>query len=167
MLGGVAFLLGVVNLFRVHLGRVVEQDRNWPYSLALVFAAALVFLVALWEQGAGGPIMGWLFNATLLPLEAAAASLLVFFLAAAGFRALRTRPALPTFLFVVTSILVLLGAIPLAAEMAQPLAVVRNWLVYVFGTAGTRGMLLGVAIGTIATGIRVLVGIDRPHSERE
>ena len=28
-------------------------------------------------------------------------------------------------------------------------------------------MLLGVALGTIATGIRVLVGVDRPHSERD
>ena len=66
-----AFLLGVLNLFRVHLSRVVDQKRDWPYSLALTFAAALVFLVALWEQGTGGPIMGWIFNSTLLPLETA------------------------------------------------------------------------------------------------
>ena len=167
VLAAVAFLLGVVNLFRVHLTRVVDQERDWPYSLALTFAAALVFLVALWEQGTGGPIMGWVFNTTLLPLETASASLLVFFLAAAALRAFRIRPTALTFIFIGTTLLVLLAAVPMAVEIARPLAVVRNWLVYVFGTAGARGMLLGVALGTIATGIRVLVGIDRPHSERD
>jgi hypothetical protein len=31
--------------------------------------------------------------------------------------------------------------------------------------AGARGILLGVALGTVATGLRVLLGIDRPYSE--
>ena len=32
-------------------------------------------------------------------------------------------------------------------------------------TAGARGILLGVALGTIATGLRLIAGMDRPYSE--
>jgi hypothetical protein len=29
--------------------------------------------------------------------------------------------------------------------------------------AGARGILLGVALGTVATGLRILIGADRPY----
>jgi hypothetical protein len=31
--------------------------------------------------------------------------------------------------------------------------------------AGVRGILLGVALGTIATGLRVLMGAERPYTD--
>ena len=31
-------------------------------------------------------------------------------------------------------------------------------------TAGARGIVLGVALGSLATGIRILIGSDRPYS---
>jgi hypothetical protein len=32
-------------------------------------------------------------------------------------------------------------------------------------TAGARGLLLGVALGAIATGLRVFLGFDRPYGD--
>jgi hypothetical protein len=131
----------------------------------------VVIVAGAWSayggDGLRGAALGWIFEYVLSPLEAAAASLLVFFLVAAAFRVMRKRPTWPTFVFVLTVILVLLGTVPLPGEAGQILTEVRDWLAHVFAMAGARGMLLGVALGTIATGVRVLVGIDRPHSERE
>ena len=31
--------------------------------------------------------------------------------------------------------------------------------------AGARGIMLGVALGTIAVGLRVLLGADRPYTD--
>jgi hypothetical protein len=45
-------------------------------------------------------------------------------------------------------------------------ATLRDFLsaiVRVPAVAGARGLLLGIALGAIATGIRVLVGLDRPY----
>ena len=165
LLAAVAVFMGILNLLGIHLRRVIGQKREWFFSLVLIFSALTVVIIAAVEKkGPSGPMVAWAFHSVLSPLEAAVASLLVFFLVAAAFRAMRKRPTLPTFIFVATIILVLLGTVPLPGGA---LAGVRNWLVRVFATAGARGMLLGVALGTLASGIRVLVGIDRPYSERE
>lgn len=170
-LAAVAFLLGIINLLGVHIRRITSQERDWPYSIFLILSFLIVVVAGAWSAYAGdglrGAALGWIFEYVLSPLEAAAASLLVFFLVAAAFRVMRKRPTWPTFVFVITIILVLLGTVPLPGEAGQILAEVRDWLAHVFAMAGARGMLLGVALGTIATGVRVLVGIDRPHSERE
>jgi len=33
----------------------------------------------------------------------------------------------------------------------------------VFAAGGARGILLGVALGTLTTGLRILFGADRPY----
>jgi hypothetical protein len=40
---------------------------------------------------------------------------------------------------------------------------VRNFLVHGLASGGARGILIGVALGTIATGLRVIIGSDRPY----
>ena len=40
---------------------------------------------------------------------------------------------------------------------------IRPFIVSVFSTSGARGILLGVALGTLLTGLRVLIGADRPY----
>ena len=57
-----------------------------------------------------------------------------------------------------------LGALPLP-EVA-PLAEVRAWLMAVPVSAGARGILLGIALATGVTGIRVFIGQDRSFRER-
>ena len=91
------------------------------------------------------------------------AALLVFTLGLAAFRLLRARRNAGTVLFLVIVVLVLLGSTPLLG--LGWLAGVRDWIVNVPAMAGTRGLLLGVAIGTVITGLRVLLTLDRPYTE--
>jgi hypothetical protein len=39
---------------------------------------------------------------------------------------------------------------------------VADLLTEVFASAGARGLLIGVGLGTVATGLRILMGADRP-----
>ena len=171
-LAAVAFLLGILNLLGVHFRRITSQEKDWGYSIFLILSFLGVIGAAALASVYGEPVLEgtafrWVFHSILYPLEAAAASLLVFFLVAAAFRVMRKRPTLPTLVFVLTIIFVLLGTMPFPGQLGLTLAEARDWLVQVFAMAGARGMLLGVALGTIATGLRVLIGFDRPHSERE
>lgn len=167
-LAAVALVIGILNLLGTHLRRISGAGEGWVNSVFLVLSAIIVLLVAVIEgKGPGGPALSWVFHNILAPLEAAVASLLVFFMVAAAFRAMRTRASVPTFVMMATAVLVLIGALTLPGSAGQLFSGVRDWLVHVFATAGARGMLLGIALGTIATGLRLLIGIDRPHSERE
>jgi hypothetical protein len=40
---------------------------------------------------------------------------------------------------------------------------IRNLLSHGLASGGARGILIGVALGTIATGLRILMGVDRPY----
>jgi hypothetical protein len=59
---------------------------------------------------------------------------------------------------------VLISAIAWSPLTILGLPDLRNWLVNTWAVAGARGILLGVALGAIATGLRILLGSDRPYS---
>ena len=157
-----ALVLGMVNVLTVHLGKMYGREKGWGYSMvllgALFFTLAVGFLT-------GGPTSVWvqdLFETVLFPLEATLFSLLAFFIVTAAYRAFRVK-SFETGLFVVFGILVLLGQVPVGAMLWDQLPVIRDWVLDVPALAGARGILLGVALGSVATGLRVLLGLDRPY----
>jgi hypothetical protein len=99
----------------------------------------------------------------IAPLGASLAALVVFSLTLAAFRLLRQRWNIHSLLFIVVVALSLLGSTPIPGF--RWLSEVRDWLIRVPGMAGMRGLLLGVALGTLITGLRILLASDRPHSE--
>jgi len=70
-----------------------------------------------------------------------------------------------SFLLVVACLVVLVGQAPLARYVWEQLPALKDWVLGVPSTAGARGILIGVALGSLATGVRVLVGFDRPYGE--
>ena len=155
-----AVLLGLANLIQVHLLRIIKRNEpNTGYSVLVLVTASIVFLVGLFFGLPSAP-MNWIFDNMYLPLQGAFFALVAFFLATAAYRALRARN-LETTWMLVAALIVLLGQAPLVNVMTQ----VREWVLNVPSTAGARGILLGVALGTIATGLRLIAGLDRPYSE--
>ena len=43
------------------------------------------------------------------------------------------------------------------------LASFRSWIMECLQNAGKRAILIGVALGTISTGIKIILGIERPY----
>ena len=155
-----AVLLGLANLVQVHLSRIFRRNEpNTGYSILVLFTAAAVFLVGL-IFGLPSAQMDWVFNNIYVPLQGTFFALVAFFLATAAYRALRAR-SVETTLMLVAALIVFLGQTPLLSGLTQ----LKEWVLNVPSTAGARGILLGVALGTIATGLRLIVGLDRPYSE--
>lgn len=175
VIAGFAMLLGVLNLLSVHWGRIAHQRRGWFFSLVSIAAAVLVVVISAWEgipawpnfaRGVSGPQMTRLYQYGLYPLQASFTALLAFLLAFAAYRTLRLRRGLNAWLFLFGALVVLAAQVVLGISGIGPVAAwVRDWLVNVWATAGLRGVLLGVALGTLATLARVLLGFDRPASE--
>lgn len=165
-LAAVALIVGIVNLLRVHFARVGASNVNSFYSLLLLLAFFAVLGVSLWLGPAGVPAR-WVFRYVIAPVEAAVGALLFFFLVFAGYRLMRVprSPGWAAPLFIVVALLILLGLAPIALPGAEVLTIIHNWIVQVPAAAGARGILLGVALGTIATGLRVLLAADRPYGD--
>ncbi len=154
-----AMVLGFFNVLIVHLNKILRFKQGWFYSIFLVLTMMIVLLLGLIE-GPQGSLTSRIFQYVLFPLQATIFSLLAFFVASAAYRAFRLR-SWESALLVITGVIVLLGQVPLWGALTS----FKEWILGVPSMAGARGILLGVALGTVATGLRVLLGIDRPYSE--
>jgi len=159
-----ALLAGLGNLVLVHFLRIVR--RNEPgtgYSVIVLVSAAIVFIIGLFSDLSGAPMM-WIFNNVYLPLQGAFFALTAFFLVTAAYRALRARN-IETALMLIAALIVFIGQTPMITSLSDNVVSIKDWVLSVPSAAGVRGILLGVALGTIATGLRLLAGMDRPYSE--
>jgi len=165
-LAAIALLVGVINLLRVHAGKVLDLKSGWPYSLALLLGLGGVLLI--WASSYFIPSARQYIQFVLLyvqtPLETALGALLAFVLVAAGMRLARKGFAVNTVIFLVVTLILLLGLISFVG-ISDALIIPRNWILQVPAVAGARGIVLGLALGAVATGLRVLLGADRPYGE--
>ncbi len=158
-----ALILGFFNVLQVHLERVARQESGWFYSLVLVLTAITVLIFGL-GGGPGDEPFLWFFRWVLLPLGASIAALLVFILTYAAYRTLRLRRQTGGLIFLLSAIVILVGRIALVGPAGPLVTWFRDrWLAAAIG--GMRGLILGVALGTIATGLRLLLGAERVQSE--
>lgn len=161
---GVAALLGVVNLVLVHLDRLRDPKKNGLMSVVVIVAFALTLGAGLWLTPAN-PDFQQVVTAIQAPLETSLMAMLAVTLAYASLRLLRRRRDLFSILFVFSALFFLIlgsGILPFIDD----LPVLPGLLGFIerLPLAGARGILLGVALGSITTGLRILVGADRPYS---
>ncbi len=155
-----SILIGILNLFGVHFGRIRRRERQWGYSVVVLVAALLV--IVLWLLNIDDVNMLLLENVQVA-VESALAGLVLFALVFGAYRMLNRRITWGNLLFVLSLLVILIGALPLR-ETAF-IADVRAWLLAVPVSAGARGILLGIALATVVTGVRVLIGQDRAYRE--
>lgn len=171
LIAGFALLLGLINLLLFHVRRIIKREPQWFSSILVLVTALLVFLIALPSGGTSTASL-WVLQYLYRPLEASFLALVVFFIGTAVYRALRVRGPTDTSarrwemaLFAVSAVVVLIGSVPFTSLLTPLLPAAREWIVNVPALAGVRGILLGVALGVLATGLRLLTGIDRPYAE--
>lgn len=185
ILAAVAVGVGALNLLGVHLKKISDQSGGWVYSIFLIIglflALAAGFLPPLlvyfkfvssslnnWNLGSGTTNVAnaWVFKYIVAALGTALSGLLIFFLVFAGYRLLRRRPSVASVTFLVVALISILGMAPQLPELPDlGLRDLWIWISQVPAVAGARGVLLGIALGVIATGLRILLAVDRPYGE--
>lgn len=167
ILAGFAVFIGVANLINVHSKKIRRKEKNSSYSSLLIFALVITFLLGLAAHfvSAANPIFSWTFNYIQLPVEASLMAILAVTLILAAVRLLRRRFHWMSVVFLVTALLIIFGTVslPLVGEVPGLSSLVRPLISQVLAASGARGILLGVGLGTLAMGLRVLFGADRPY----
>ena len=161
VLAATAALLGVINLLEVHWQKIITRKRNSAYSVLLIISLVATFLFGL--LGTNNPFIGLVLDAVIVPAEATLMALLSVTLIYASARLLRRRADSMSFLFLGTAIVILLMSAPLPTGSFPGADLVKWFFNEFFAAAGARGILIGVALGALTTGLRVLFGVDRPY----
>jgi hypothetical protein len=163
ILTAVVLLVGILNLLLVHLKKIQTEEKNTFYSLFLVIALLVTLVIAL-VFGPESPWTIFIFDHIMLPVESSLVALLAVVLIYALARMFWRGVTLFNLLFAATVLFVL--AVPALLSWIAPLPLLSElhaWITQVWALAGARAILMGVALGVIATGLRVLIGADRPY----
>lgn len=167
ILVAVAVLVGIFNLLNVHIKILRKKGKNSIYSLFLIASLLLTLVVGL-IQGPQHPMMTSIFQSIILPTERSLFAIMAVTLIYAAIRLLRHRQDMMAMLFLLTAIVVMLGTAPLPFIQIPFVGdLIRPAILRIFAVGGARGLLLGVALGTLITGIRTLMGVERPYGGNE
>jgi len=163
-----AFLLGVINLTQVNIPRIIDRTPDWPYKLVMLISMVMMAVVGLIEgenRNQPGHIYDWLFDYLFTPINQTMFALLAFYIASAAFRAFRARNSEATVLLAAACV-VMVAQVPLGENLplvGEYLLQFKAWLLNVPNVAARRAIFAGAALGAIATGIRIILGIERSH----
>jgi len=166
-----SYFLGGANLLRINFDVIYRRQPGWQYKVVLI--AAMLTTVALGAvEGVGflnpGTKSKWIYDWMYSPMQSTMFALLAFFIASAAFRAFRIR-TLEAGLLAVAALLVMLGRVPLGnvATSWLPEAIrlqpIQEWIMEIPQNAAKRAILIGAALGVMATGLRVILGIERSY----
>jgi hypothetical protein len=161
---GVAALVGVANLFSVHFSKIRQRAKGSVYSVALLVAMLATLLIGV-VVGPDHPWMQVAVGTVIIPVEASLMALLAVTLVYASIRLLRRRADMMSIVFLGTAALMLLGSVslPVIGEIPFLSDWIRPWLMYGAAAGGARGLIIGVALGALTTGLRALFALDRPY----
>jgi succinate-acetate transporter protein len=99
-----------------------------------------------------------------MPIEASLMAILAISLAYASLRLLQKRKNAMTIIFVISTILFLLLSSGFLATSENKYVAGVLGVLSQLPVAGARGLLLGIGLGSLVTGLRILLGSDRPFS---
>ena len=153
----VTVLVGVFNLLTVHATRI--RKPGGIYSIVLILSFMGVIITYMFRRD----ISMILLEDVQVSIESALAGLVFFALVFGAYRMLRRRVTWAGVLFVTVILIVLVAALPLPGTGF--VGTIRDWLMSIPVSAGARGILLGIALATLVTGVRVLTGQDRSFRE--
>lgn len=162
-----ALVIGVFNLASVHLKKLQAEGGSKFGSAALLLALAITFTVTLLQEYAGFYPQTWLGADWLLtyiqiPVESALMGVLAVTLLYAAVRLVTNRPNIFSVVFVITLLITLVASTQMGVDSAFGRSL-QGFISHGLAAGGARGILIGVALGTITTGLRILFGFDRPY----
>jgi hypothetical protein len=166
-------VLGGASVLRANLGAIASREPHWPYKAVLVVSLLATVMIGAVDgvrnQGAfldSGTLSRWMYDNLYSPTSATMFSLLAFFIASAALRVLRVR-TLEAGLLVAAALIVILGRVPAGDALTGwlpanlRLGALQEWIMDVPQSAARRAIMIGAALGVMATGLRVMLGIER------
>ena len=162
IIAAAAVLIGIYNLVAVHSEKIQNKEKGSANSWVLIVSLFLTiaFLIYGVFSGTQEFTSRLVADAFIVPVEASLMAILAVTLIYASIRLLRRRLDAMSILFLVSAVLFLIAFMP--TPLGSGNAAIAQFM-NVFSTGGARGLLIGIALGVLLTGLRVVFGVDRPY----
>jgi hypothetical protein len=170
----VSQMLGVANVARINLDKVSRGHKDAPYAVMLLVAMlTMIVLGSVMPRSAsvggfslggieGGSLFDKIYNSLYVPMQGTMFSLLAFFIASAAYRAFKIRSPEATIL-AVTAVIIMIGQVPIGSLLWDGMPGLSAWIMNVPNLAAKRAILIGAALGAVATGMKVILGLERNY----
>ena len=162
IIAAMAVLVGIFNLVAVQMEKIRGRQKGGTYGVLLIVSLIITFGFGL-IFGPENPYIRLTVDAIIVPVEASLMAILAVTLIYASIRLLRRRVDVTSVLFLVVAVIFLVGIMPTPFIAISGLQDFILQVAGMFSRGGARGLLIGIALGTLLTGLRVLFGIDRPY----
>jgi hypothetical protein len=160
-----ALIVGVFGLIKYHAEKLSRRQSGGIYNLITILSLAVMAILGfVGGRGDNSPFM-WVFNNVQAPMQASVFSLLAFFVASAAYRGFTARNT-EAVLLLASAVLIMFGiasignAIPVFSDIA-------NWILMNPSMTARRGIFIGIGLGTMATSLRVILGVERTYLGKE
>jgi len=154
-----ALIVGVISFGKINL-KAIERGEDRPYRIvSLLGLVSMPILAAIWGIRGGTPFM-WMFEYVQVPMQSTVFALLAFFVASASYRGFRAR-SLQASILLGAALLMLVARSAIGDAIWDGIPAAAEWVRTVPAMSARRAILIGIGLGSLATSLRVLVGIER------
>ncbi|MCC6484442.1 MAG: hypothetical protein IT209_06295 [Armatimonadetes bacterium] len=172
VIGAFTFALGLWNLIHLHFRNVVHVTKGAFASSFFFLGLAFMIFAGYLKQFSGIPdLFAFATSGLFFQLDAAMFSLIAFFIISAAYRAFRIR-SFEASIMMAAALLVMLSQIPVGAWLTSWLPDhgllsnlrierVGQWVLRQPNAAAQRGINFGLAVGMLATGLRIWLSLER------
>lgn len=191
IMGTFAVVMSVASLWRRNYIKIKRKAPGYAYNyielIGMVVMASFAVLLPKVNIGAGmvlggvsrNSVYNWIFMNIQVPMQATMFSMLAFYIASAAYRAFRARNTEAT-LLLITAAIVMIGRVPLGEDIYQAMLGANNhflpnfhwagifdfqgitqWILDIPNTASKRAITFGIAMGGIATSLKIVFGIEK------
>lgn len=170
-----ALLLGIWNLFQIHGKAVAKRNQGWYNSAAFFISFFAIAIAGFVKDARPGAVYdglyGILFKGFLTSLDATMFSLIAFYIVSAAYRAFRIRST-EAALMMAAAAVIMLALVPVGVAAtnwlpttgllsALRLEKIGYWLLIGPNMAAQRAIAFGVAVGSLAMGLRIWLSLER------
>lgn len=164
IVAGSAGLIAIIHLIKVHWKKLTSSQNQDYYSLITLIAFFLTLAAGL-LLGPGDNRFQKVVTSIQVPIEASLMGVLAISLTFSSIRLFQRRKGWMALTFAISAVvfLILTSGILSVSDQVPFLKEILSAL-NALPIAGARGILLGIALGSLTTGLRILLAADRPYS---
>jgi uncharacterized membrane protein len=160
VIGAFALGLGAYSLLTRHSKRILQKKESWIFSVLLLATMFLFIATGLITGSVTSDEYNFIYALMVQPLSSALYGMNAFFIASASYRAFKAKNV-ESGLLLVAAIFLMLKNAPIGEAIHPILPQIGSIFWDFAGATGMRAILIGIGIGTLAIGLRIIIGQEK------